>query len=99
MKMYKTKIGRLLNFIKNENKLKRSDLVEILTNNSSYKKYDKYVGQYAVVTSINFDKKQCQVEVKLLDGSNLGFDYKELRKCNYVEEHTNKDFGTLLKMI
>lgn len=99
MNLYKTKIGRVINFIKNEGKFKRADLVQVLENDSNYEKYGKYVGQFAVVTDINYDKKDYIVGLKFLDGEGFCFKPTELRKCNYIEEHTNKDFLKLLKMI
>lgn len=99
MNLYKTKLGRVVNFIKNEGKFKRADLVQVLKNDSNYKKYSKYVGQFAVVTDIDYNKKDYIVGLKFIDGEGFYFKPSELRKCNYVEEHTNKDFLALLKMI
>jgi len=99
MKMYKTKLGRAINFIKNENKFKRADLVEVISNTSKYKCYDKYIGQYAVVTNTDYSKKDYIVGLKFLDGTNIDYKPSELRKCDYVEEHTSKEFIKLLKMI
>ncbi len=99
MKLYKTKIGRIINFIKNEGKFERADLVEVLSNSSEYEKYDKYIGQKAIVTSINYNKKDYVVELKFLDGENFGYKPCELRKCDYIEETESKEFRQLLKMI
>ena len=45
MKMYKSKLGRVINFIKNEGKFKRTDYVKVIKNESPYGKYNKYIGQ------------------------------------------------------
>ena len=54
MKLYKTKLGRIINFIKNEGKFKRSDYVKVMQNTSKRKDYDKYVGQRAIFAYIPF---------------------------------------------
>lgn len=99
MDIIKTKVGRIINFIKNEGKFERADLVKVQKNSSKYKIYDKYIGQYAVVTSIHYDKKENIVGLKFLDGNNLDFKPSELKKCDYKEETTSKEFRQLLKMI
>lgn len=99
MNIIKSKIGRIINFIKNENKFNRGDLVKVVKNTSKYKMYDKYIGQYAVVTNIHYDKKENIVGLKFLNGENLDFRLDELKKCDYIEETTSKECRQLLKMI
>ena len=99
MNLYKTKLGKVINFIKNEGKFQRADLVQVLKNNSNYEKYGKYVEQFAVVTDVNYTKKDYMVGLKFLDGEGFYFKPNELRKCDYIEEHTNRDYLKLLKMI
>lgn len=99
MKLYKTKLGRIINFIKNEGKFKRGDLVEVLKNESEYKCYDKYIGQKAVVVGMDYKKKDNVVSLKFLDGEKFDYKPSELRKCDYKEETVSKEYRTLLKMI
>lgn len=99
MDIIKSKIRRIINFAKNEGKFERADLVKVLKNTSDLKIYDKYIGQYAVVTNIHYDKKENIVGLKFLDGENLDFKPSELKKCGYAEETTSKEFRQLLKMI
>ena len=51
------------------------------------------------MTSIHYDKKENIVGLKFLDGNNLDFKPSELKKCDYKEETTSKEFRQLLKMI
>ena len=98
MKTYKTKIGRIINFIKNEGKFKRTDYVKVIQNTSSREEYNKYVGQVAIVTDIHYDKKEYIVGLKFLDGKNYDFKPCEIEKCNWKEMYTS-DYGKLLNMI
>lgn len=99
MNLHKTKLGRIVNFIKNDGKFKRADLVQVLKNDSNYSQYDSWVGKYAIVTDINYDKKDYIVGLKFTNGESGYFKVDELRKCDYIEEHANKEFRTLLNMI
>lgn len=99
MKLYKTKLGKIINFARNEGKLQRADLVQVLKNDSNYSQYDSCVGKYAVVTDINYDKKDYIVGLKFANGESGYFKVNELRKCDYIEEHTSKELRTLLNMI
>lgn len=98
MKMIKTKLGRAINFIKNEGKFKRSDYVKVMQNTSKRKEYDKYVGQRAIVTDVHYDKKEYVVGLKFLDGKNFDFKICEIEKCNW-KEMFDSDYSKLLKMI
>lgn len=99
MKTFKTKIGRIINFIKNEGKFQRADLVEVQNNFSQNEIYDKYIGQKAIVTNIDYSKKDNIVGLKFLDGENFDYEPRELRKCSSIEEIASKEYGTLLEMI
>ena len=85
MKQYKTKLGRILNFILNENKFRYGDYVEVIKNNSKYEKYDKYINKYGIIRNIDYSKKKCMFEVKFEDGNMYGFDSDELRKISDKE--------------
>lgn len=95
MKIYKSKIGRIINFIKNEGKFKRTDYVKVIKNNSKYLDYNKYMGQKAIVTNIDYDKKDFIIGVKFLDGTNLNFKIDEIEKLDIVEQYT-EDYRKLL---
>ena len=101
MKIYKTKIGKLINFIKNEGKFERSDIVRVNKNTSKYKVYDKYVGQIAIVTNIDYDKKDYVVGLKFLDGKNIDFKPSEIEILDFYDLHGEnyKDARKLLNMI
>lgn len=72
----------------------------MLENNSKYEIYNKYIGQYAIVTNINYNKKDNIVGLKFLNGENIDFKPCELRKCDYIEEMQNKgNYKELLKTI
>lgn len=98
MKIYKTKIGRIFNFIKNEGKFNRTDYVRVLKNTSKYKEYDKYVGQNAIVTNVHYDKKDYVVGLKFLDGQDIDFKICELEKNDWVNMYS-EEYRTLLHMI
>lgn len=85
MKLYKTKLGRILNFILNENKFRYGDQVEVIKNNSKYEKYDKYINKYGIIRNIDYSKKKYMFEVKFEDGNMYGFDSDELRKISDKE--------------
>lgn len=98
MEFYKTKIGRTINFIKNEGKFNRSDYVKVVKNTSGFRIYDKYIGQKAIVTNVHFDKKNYIVGLKFLNGQNIDFKVCELEKCDYKEMYT-EEYRKLLHMI
>ena len=98
MKIYKSKLGRIINFMKNEGKLKRTDYVKVIKNNSKYLDYNKYIGQKAIVTNIDYDKKDFMVGLKFLDGTNLDFKIDEIEKLDIVEQYS-EDYSKLLNMI
>ncbi|MCI8620613.1 MAG: hypothetical protein HFJ50_02025 [Clostridia bacterium] len=83
MKKYKTKLGRIINFIKNENKFEFGDMVRILPLNKDLGTenfYTKYIGLLGIVTSISYDKKDCVFGVKFEDGNRIDFRASELEK-------------------
>lgn len=81
--LYKTKIGRIFNFIKNEGKFEYGDMVKILplkdglgTENF----YAKYVGLLGIITSIDYTRKDFIFGVKFEDGNRINFKSSELEK-------------------
>lgn len=98
MKIYKSKLARIINFIKNEGKFKRTDYVKVIKNNSKYLSYNEYLGQKAIVTSIDYEKKDYIVGLKFLNGKNLDFRIDELEKIDIVEQYS-EDYRKLLNMI
>jgi len=99
MNIIKTKMGRIINFIKNEGKFKRGDFVEVLKNDTGYGILDIYVGQHAIVTNINYDKKDNIVGLKFIDGENIAFKPSELKKCDHEEIQSINYKEQLLEMI
>ena len=89
MKLYKTKLGRIINFIKNESKFKYGTQVQVLKNTSQYSKYDKYINQYGIVRNIDYSKKEYMIEVKFADGQMYGFNPNELRIIKDKEYFSN----------
>ena len=98
MKIYKNKLGRIINFIKNEGKFKRTDYVKVIKNNSKYLSYNEYLGQKAIVTSIDYEKKDYIVGLKFLNGRNLDFKTDEIEKLD-IDEQYSEDYKKLLNMI
>lgn len=92
------KIFRIINFIKNENKFKRTDYVKVIKNNTENKFYNKYIGHKAIVTNIDYDQKEYIVGLKFLDGENLNFRPDEIEKLNFEEQYS-REYNKLLKMI
>lgn len=83
MKRYKTKIGRIINFIKNEGKFEYGDMVKVLPLKSDLGEenyYTKYIGLLGIVTSISYDKKDFVFGVKFEDGNSFDFRASELEK-------------------
>lgn len=83
MKIYKSKIMKIINFIKNEGKFEFGDMVKI----KGLKKdlgednfYAKYQGQLGIVTSISYNKKDFIFGVKFEDGNRFDFRSSELEK-------------------
>lgn len=83
MKLYKTKIGRIFNFIKNEGKFEYGDMVKILPLKDDLgieNFYAKYIGLLGIVTSIDYTKKDFIFGVKFEDGNKIDFKANELEK-------------------
>lgn len=82
MKIYKSKIMKIINFIKNEGKFEFGDMVKIkeLKNQRKDRFYCKYQGQIGIVTSISYDKKDYIFGVKFEDGKRFDFRSSELEK-------------------
>ena len=91
MKLYKTKLGRIYNFIKNEGKFEYGTQVQVIKNTSKYDKYDKYVNQYGIIRNIDYSKKDYMFEVKFADGCMYGFKENELRIIKDKEYFANLD--------
>lgn len=92
------KLFKIINFIKNNGKFERTDYVKVIKNSSKYLNYNNYIGQKAIVTNIDYDKKEFIVGLKFLDGTNLNFKPDELEKLNYVEQYS-QEYRKLLDMI
>lgn len=61
MKIYKSKIMKVINFIKNEGKFEFGDMVrvkELKKDLGEENFYAKYQGQLGIVTSISYNKKR-----------------------------------------
>lgn len=83
MKRYKTKLGRIFNFIKNEGKFEFGDMVKVLPLKADLGEenfYAKYSGLLGIVTSISYDKKDYIFGVKFEDGNRIDFKANELEK-------------------
>lgn len=89
MKLYKTKLGRIFNFIKNEGKFEYGNQVQVMKNTSKYEKYNKYINQYGIIRNIDYSKKEYMFEVKFADGNMYGFNSNELRKISDDEYFKN----------
>lgn len=83
MKIYKSKLMRVINFIKNEGKFEYGDMVRVkelksdLGTENFYTKYEKQLG---IVTSISYNKKDFIFGVKFEDGNHVDFRASELEK-------------------
>lgn len=83
MKIYKSKIMKIINFIKNEGKFEFGDMVRIKELKKDLGKenfYAKYQGQLGIVTSISYNKKDFVFGVKFEDGNRFDFRGSELEK-------------------
>lgn len=83
MKRYKSKLMRVINFIKNENKFEFGDMVkikELKKDLGTENFYTKYQGKLGIVTSISYDKKDYIFGVKFEDGLRVAFKANELEK-------------------
>lgn len=83
MKTYKSKLMRVINFIKNESKFEYGDMVRVKELKSDLgieDCYTKYEGQLGIVTSMSYDKKDFIFGVKFEDGSHIDFKASELEK-------------------
>lgn len=89
MKLYKTKLGRIMNFMKNEGKFEYGTQVQVIKNTSKYDRYDKYVNQYGIVRNIDYSKKEYMIEVRFADGQMYGFNPSELRIIKDTEYFAN----------
>jgi ribosomal protein L21E len=87
MKTYRSKIMRVINFIRNEKKFERGDMVVVtyLNNNEYKEKYLKYVGSLGIVVNMDYAKKDYIVAVKFEDGNTFDFIPSELRKIRPEE--------------
>lgn len=68
MKIYKNKLMKVINFIKNEGKFEYGDMVRIKELKSDLGEenfYTKYQGQLGIVTSISYDKKRLYIWCKI----------------------------------
>lgn len=89
MRLYKTKLGKIINFIKNEGKFEYGSQVQVIKNTSGYERYDKYVNQYGIVRNIDYSKKEFMFEVRFEDGQMYGFNANELRLISDEEYYAN----------
>lgn len=83
MKRYKSKLMRVINFIKNEGKFEFGDMVKVkeLKEELGLENfYTKYQGLLGIVTSISYDKKDYIFGVKFEDGIRIDFKANELEK-------------------
>lgn len=83
MKIYKSKMMKVINFIKNEGKFEFGDMVrvkELEKDLGEENFYVKYQGQLGIVTSISYDKKDYMFGVKFEDGNRIDFKSNELEK-------------------
>ncbi len=83
MKRYKSKIMKIVNFIKNEGKFEFGDMVRVLPLKKDLGEenfYTKYIGLSGIVTSISYDKKDYIFGVKFEDGNRIDFRADELEK-------------------
>lgn len=83
MKLYKSKIMRVINFIRNERKFESGDMVRIVSAESDPKYdhlYKKYIGQLGIVTGIDYTKKDYIFGVKFENGKSIDFRDFELEK-------------------
>ena len=83
MKIYKSKIMKIINFIKNEGKFEFGDMVRILPLKKDFGEdnfYTKYEGTLGIITSISYDKKDYVFGVKFEDGNRIDFRADELEK-------------------
>lgn len=85
MKIYKSKLKKIINFIRYESKFKRGDIVKIkkLTDNKNYDFYKKYIGKYGKVVCLNFAYKDFIVEVAFENDVGLNFKPDEIEKIPY----------------
>ena len=97
MKIYKNKIAKIINFIKNEGKFDRTDFVIVIANNTDLAGYTQYIGKKGIVTNIDYTKNYC-VGVKFENGQTVDFMPQELKKLSYKEE-MSEEYKKLLYMI
>lgn len=83
MKIYKSRLMRVINFIKNEGKFEYGDMVRVKELKSDLgieDFYTKYEGQLGIITSISYNKKDFIFGVKFEDGNHIYFKASELEK-------------------
>ena len=83
MKIYKIKLMKVINFIKNEGKFEFGDMARVLPLKKDLGEenfYTKCVGLFGIVTSISYDKKDYIFGVKFEDGNRIDFKADELEK-------------------
>ena len=83
MKIYKSKLMRVIKFIKNENKFERGDMVKVVNikNSAGFDDtYFKYLNKYGIVVGIDYTKKEYIIEVKFEDRATICFKPNELEK-------------------
>ena len=83
MKIYKSKLMRVINFIRNEGKFEYGDMVrvkELKSDLGTENFYAKYQGQLGIVVSITYSKKDFIFGVKFEDGNHIDFKASELEK-------------------
>ena len=81
MKIYKRKLMRVINFIKNEGKFDYGDMVRV--HNVLDKKYRKYNNKLGYIVNVNYSKKEYMFTVKFEDKQQFDFCEKELTKIDY----------------
>lgn len=72
---------RTINFIKNEHKFERGDMVKI--KNVMEENYKRYNGQLGYIVDVNYAKKDCIFNVKFEDKTAAYFKENELIKIDW----------------
>lgn len=98
-RVIKSKIGRIINFIKIEGKFKRADIVQILNNTSDKKEYDKYIGKFGIVTDIDYSDRNKPIGIKFKTGVNLCYGVDEIKKLSAEEEMTKVPLSEMQELL